>query len=221
MMKKVFSMSKKKTTSSPKAISSLYKLQDTLETLEKKEQLLQKKISNEVQKAKDYTNQKNKNAAIQCLKKKKLYEAQIERIANLQLRLHDQMLTLQGATATTETIDALRKGSNAVKSIHQSLNVDDISKTIKEASEQSENMKQLQDALANSIGVTDDFDEDELEAELEELEEAELEEQILEQNSTVPTQPPSITTTNLPEKETPKPVNNVDDLADRQAEMAI
>ena len=36
----------------------------TLETLEKKEQLLQKKISNEVQKAKDYTNQKNKNGML-------------------------------------------------------------------------------------------------------------------------------------------------------------
>ncbi|XP_039132032.1 vacuolar protein sorting-associated protein 32 homolog 2-like [Dioscorea cayenensis subsp. rotundata] len=221
MLKKVFSMSKKKTTSSAKAISSSDKLQETLETLEKKEQLLQKKISNEIQKAKNYTSQKNKNAAIQCLKKKKLYEAEIERIANLQLRVHDQMLTLHGATATTETIDALRKGSNAVKSIQQSLNADDVSKTIEEASEQSENMKQLQDALATSIGVTDDFDEDELEAELEELEEAELEEQILEQNSTVTTQPPSITTTNLPKKETPKPVNNADNLADLQPEMAL
>jgi len=41
--------------------------------LEKKERLLQKKISAEVEKAKDYTKIKNKKAAIQCLKKKRLY----------------------------------------------------------------------------------------------------------------------------------------------------
>ncbi|KAL8125047.1 hypothetical protein AgCh_012647 [Apium graveolens] len=44
---------------------------------------------------------------------------------------------------------------------------------------QTKNMKQIQEALATPIGATTDFDEDELEAELEELESAELEEEIL------------------------------------------
>ncbi|KAL8117762.1 hypothetical protein AgCh_015595 [Apium graveolens] len=46
-------------------------------------------------------------------------------------------------------------------------------------SEQTENMKHIQETLATPIGATTDFDEDELEASLEEIESAELEEEIL------------------------------------------
>jgi charged multivesicular body protein 4 len=63
----------------------------TLEMLEKKEKLLQKKIALEIEKARDYTRAKNKRAAIQCLKKKKLYETQVEQLGNFQLRIHDQV----------------------------------------------------------------------------------------------------------------------------------
>jgi len=93
----------------------------TLEMLEKKECFLQKKCSAEIEKAKDYTKSKNKNAAIQCLKKKKLYETQIEQLSNFQLRVHDQIIMLESAKATTDTVDALRSGSSAVKAIQQSL----------------------------------------------------------------------------------------------------
>ncbi|CAI8591487.1 unnamed protein product [Vicia faba] len=48
-----------------------------------------------------------------------------------------------------------------------------------EINEQTKNMKQIQEALSTPIGAAADFDEDELEAELEELESAELEEQLL------------------------------------------
>lgn len=86
-------------------------------------------------------------AAIQCLKKKKLYETQIEQLSNFQLRVHDQVMKdievfqifnicpcikligghfvqiimLENAKATTDTVDALRSGSSAVKAIQQSL----------------------------------------------------------------------------------------------------
>nr|ABK25790.1 unknown [Picea sitchensis] len=92
-------------------ISTLDKLNETLEMLEKKEKVLQKKIQAEVEKARDFTRAKNKKAAIQCLKRKRLYEVQIEQLGNYQLRIHDQMIMLEGAKATTETVAALRTGS--------------------------------------------------------------------------------------------------------------
>ncbi|RWR92226.1 vacuolar protein sorting-associated protein 32 2 isoform X1 [Cinnamomum micranthum f. kanehirae] len=123
----------------------------TLEMLEKKEHVLQKKISVEIERAKKFTQSKNKkggcscnvpqvlvsiefpvyrstkstfSAAIQCLKKKKLFEAQIEQLANFQLRVHDQvstMIMLEGVKATTDTVDALKTGASAIKSIQFSL----------------------------------------------------------------------------------------------------
>jgi charged multivesicular body protein 4 len=62
--------------------------------LEKKEKVLQKKIALEIQKAKEFTRLKNKRAAIQCLKRKKLYEVQVEQLGNFQLRIHDQVREL-------------------------------------------------------------------------------------------------------------------------------
>lgn len=216
MFKKLLPKPKKK---APSALSTLEKLHETLEMLEKKERLLQKKISAEVEKAKDYTKIKNKKAAIQCLKKKRLYETQIEQLGNFQLRVHDQMIMVEGAKATTDTIDALKTGSAAVKSIHNSLSIDEIERTMEQVDEHTENMKQIQEALATPVGAAADFDEDELEAELEELEELEaeeLEDELVQPPSAAPAMP-------LPTTSRSKPVasDEVDELAALQAEMAV
>ncbi|CAK7343866.1 unnamed protein product [Dovyalis caffra] len=194
------------------ALTTLDKLNETLEMLEKKEKVLLKKAAAEVEKAKEFTRGKNKRAAIQCLKRKRLYEQQIEQLGNFQLRIHDQMIMLEGAKATTETVDALRTGASAMKAMQKATNIDDVDKTMDEINEQTENMKQIQEALSAPIGAAADFDEnialqiahkfssvgaskiaglfqDELEAELEELEGAELEEQLLQPATTAPAAP--------------------------------
>ncbi|VVA10424.1 PREDICTED: vacuolar [Prunus dulcis] len=171
------------------ALTTLDKLNETLEMLEKKEKVLQKKAAAEVERAKEFTRAKNKRAAIQCLKRKRLYEQQIEQLGNFQLRIHDQMIMLEGAKATTETVDALRTGAAAMKAMQKATNIDDVDKTMDEINEQTENMKQIQEALSAPIGAAADFDEDELEAELEELEGAELEEQLLQPATTAPAAP--------------------------------
>ncbi|KAK8597733.1 hypothetical protein V6N13_095131 [Hibiscus sabdariffa] len=152
------------------ALTTLDKLNETLEMLEKKEKVLVKKAAAEVEKAKEFAKGRNKRAAIQCLKRKRLYEQQIEQLGNFQLRIHDQMIMLEGAKATTETVDALRTGAAAMKAMQKATNIDDVDKTMDEINEQTENMKQIQEALSTPIGAAADFDEDELEAELEELE---------------------------------------------------
>ncbi|RVW38211.1 Vacuolar protein sorting-associated protein 32-like 1 [Vitis vinifera] len=165
------------------------KILKTLEMLEKKEKVLLKKAAAEVEKAKEFTRAKNKRAAIQCLKRKRLYEQQIEQLGNFQLRIHDQMIMLEGAKATTETVDALRTGAAAMKAMQKATNIDDVDQTMDEINEQTENMKQIQEALSTPIGSAADFDEDELEAELEELEGFELEEQLLQPATTAPAAP--------------------------------
>lgn len=191
--------------------------------LEKKEKVLQKKIALEVEKAKEFTKAKNKRSAIQCLKRKKLYEVQVEQLGNFQLRIHDQMILLEGAKATTETVDALRTGASAMKAMQKSTNIDDVDKTMDEINEQTENMKQIQEALATPIGAAADFDEDELEAELEELEEAELENQLLQPATTAPaSQLPAVPAQRLPVRPQKTPASaEEDELAALQAEMAL
>nr|CAB3488918.1 unnamed protein product [Digitaria exilis] len=220
MLKKLLpkTKSKKKKEAASSAIPTLDRLHETLEMLEKKERFLQKKCSAEIEKAKDYTKLKNKNAAIQCLKKKKLYETQIEQISNFQLRVHDQIIMLESAKATTDTVDAMRSGSSAVKAIQQSLNIDDIENAIDEANEQTENMRQIQEALATPVGASADFDEDELEAELEDLEEQELDEEFPEPPPRIsaPVEEPLARATS-----SSKQHNDLSELTKLQAEMAL
>ncbi|GAB2219696.1 hypothetical protein Droror1_Dr00007333 [Drosera rotundifolia] len=204
------------------AVATLDKLNETLELLEKKEKVLSKKAAAEVEKAKEHTRAKNKRAAIQCLKRKRLYEQQIEQLGNFQLRIHDQMIMLEGAKATTETVDALRTGAAAMKAMQKATNIDDVDKTMDEINEQTENMKQIQEALAAPIGAAADFDEDELEAELEELEGAELEEQLLQPATTAPAAPVQLPAGRQPARLVPqRRTEEEDELAALQAEMAL
>ncbi|KAK8696998.1 hypothetical protein V6N13_113164 [Hibiscus sabdariffa] len=193
-------------------LTTLDKLNETLEMLEKKEKVLLKKAATEVEKAKEFTRERNKKAAIQCLKRKRLYEQQIEQLGNFQLR----------AKATTETVDALRTGAAAMKAMQKATNIDDVDKTMDEINEQTENMKQIQEALSTPIGAAADFDKDELEAELEELEGAELEEQLLQPATTAPAAPVQVPAGRQPARTIPqKRTAEEDELAALQAEMAL
>ncbi|GLT32242.1 hypothetical protein SLA2020_069210 [Shorea laevis] len=208
------------------ALTTLDKLNETLEMLEKKEKVLVKKAAAEVEKAKVAAQGGRKKVAIQCLKKKKLYEQQIEQLGNFQLRIHDQMIMLEGTKATTETVDALRTGAAAMKAVQKAMNVDDVDKTMDEINEQTENMKQIQEALSTPIGAVADFDEDELEAELEELESTELEEQLLQPATSAPAAPVQVPAGRqparpAPQKRTEEEEEEEDELAALQKEMAL
>ncbi|KAK8523210.1 hypothetical protein V6N12_047738 [Hibiscus sabdariffa] len=160
----------------------------TLEMLEKKEKVLLKKAATEVEKAKEFTRERNK----------------------------------KGAKATTETVDALRTGAAAMKAMQKATNIDDVDKTMDEINEQTENMKQIQEALSTPIGAAADFDKDELEAELEELEGAELEEQLLQPATTAPAAPVQVPAGRQPARTIPqKRTAEEDELAALQAEMAL
>eukprot|EP00243_Klebsormidium_subtile_P004528 TRINITY_DN18550_c0_g1_i1.p1 TRINITY_DN18550_c0_g1~~TRINITY_DN18550_c0_g1_i1.p1 ORF type:complete len:226 (+),score=77.61 TRINITY_DN18550_c0_g1_i1:371-1048(+) len=206
-------------------LSTLEKLNETLEMLEKKENLMQKKIAQEMEKAKEFTRAKNKRAAIQCLKRKKLYEQQVEQLANNQLRIQDQMIMLESAKVTTETVDALRSGAQAMRAQLKTTKIDDVDKTMDEINESTEDMKAIQEALSTPVGGMAEFDDDDLLNELEELEGQELDEQLLAPSTATPATPlPSVPTARVPAQAgKPQPVRTEEDdeLAALQAEMAL
>ncbi|KAL3744815.1 hypothetical protein ACJRO7_013993 [Eucalyptus globulus] len=199
------------------------KLNATLRMLEKREKVLIKKASQEVEEAKELSRANIKRAAILCLKRKRLYEQRIEQLRYFQLPIRDQIIMLEGAKATTETVEALRTGAAAIKAMQKAINIDDVDKTMDEINEQTENMKQIQEALSTPIGAAADFDEDELESDLEELEGAELEEQLLQPATTAPAAPVHVPTGPGPRPACPVPQRTAeeDELAALQAEKAL
>ncbi len=151
----------------------------TLEMLEKREALLIKKISAELEKAKAFNRSGNKRAALQCLKRKKLYESQCEVVANQQLKLQEQMIVLEGSKATAETFNALKSGAGAMKQLAKETDVDKVDKVMDEISDQTEKMRQVNEALGQQVGYAAELDEDELEAELAELDALDVEDALL------------------------------------------
>ncbi|KAL3744822.1 hypothetical protein ACJRO7_014000 [Eucalyptus globulus] len=121
-------------------------------------------------KAKEFIRAGDRRAAILCLKRKRLYEQPLEPLRSLQLRIHNQIIKLEGVKATTETADALTIGVAAMQEMQRATNIDDVDKTIDETNKLIANVKQIQDSLSTLIDAATDFDGDELEAELEELE---------------------------------------------------
>ncbi|CAJ1951571.1 unnamed protein product [Sphenostylis stenocarpa] len=203
----------------------------TLKILEDKEKLLLLKVKAENENAKEFIRGKNKRGATQCVKRKNLYEQQIEQLASFQLRIHDQMIMLEGAKTTTDTVVALKSGAAAMKAMQKATDIVDVDKTMDEINEQTENMRTVQEALSAPIGAASYFDEvifsnqicailDELEEELEELEAGELEEELLQPATIAPAvsgQASAGWSSTRPVKST----TEVDELAALQAEMAL
>ena len=82
-----------------------------------------------------------KRAALQCLKKKKLYEQQIEQLQNQQLKLEEQVITLEGSKTIAETFTALKSGAGAMKQLHKETNIDEVDKVRPDLSYKESNPK--------------------------------------------------------------------------------
>ncbi|KAK4343393.1 hypothetical protein RND71_036487 [Anisodus tanguticus] len=199
----------------PNVLPALEQLNEHLEYLEK-EKVFLKKVSEEVEKAKEFTRAKNKRAAIQCLKRKRMYEQEIEKLGNYQLRIHDRMIMLEGAKATTDTVEVLRTAAAAMKGIQKAMKIDDVDKTMDEINEQTENIKQILFGNSYSLKMMD-----ELEAELEELESAELEEQLLQPATTASAAAAHVAAEKQPGRLIPRNRTAEDELAALQEEMAL
>jgi len=201
----------------PTATEGIQKMTETLEMLEKREAFLQSKINHEVSEAKRYMALKNKRAALLCLKKKKTYEAQIEKIAGASMTINTQLMSIQGAKVSLQALEVMNMGARIMRDLHNNMTVDDVEKTMDEISSQMEVATEIEQAIAQPLGGVM-FDEDELDAELEALEQESLDAQLL---SIPPTSVAAPAQSTAPAKtkvqETASSQNQVDEEAELRA----
>jgi len=168
---------KKKKAPTPQ--ETITKMRETLEMLEKRERHLQNKMNNELADAKKYMAAKNKRAAMMCLKRKKAYETQIEKMSGARMTIDTQLMAIEGANASLETMNVMKMGAQTMRAIHNNLTVEDVDNTMEEIQEQLTINNEINEAISNPIVGINDYDEDELNAELEELEQENLDQQFL------------------------------------------
>lgn len=136
-----FGKAKSKTT----AKDAIYKLRETLDMLEKRQAFLEAKANNELKTAKlnatkNRRGKPKQNIKRQCrtpytytyppsivallaLKRKKAFEANIDKINGARMTIETQMMAIENANVNLETMGAMRAGAEAMKNIHGSMYV--------------------------------------------------------------------------------------------------
>jgi len=116
--------------------------------------------------------------ALFALKRKKLYEAEIDKIANIKMTLETQVMNLESAAQNAETFKAMNAGKNAMSNIREDTNIDKVDDLMDEIQEEMQMADEISNALAQPVDPLL-ADEDDLLAELQELEAEDVEEQLL------------------------------------------
>lgn len=145
---------------------TLVQLNDTRDILERRIAMLERQSKKAGVDALAYNRAKNKRAALMEVKRKKMFDLQIEQLSARQLSLVQVIGTIEAGVLQAETIGAMRQASATIGAIVQQCgDVDDVVDDMKEQVSDTELIaEKLSEPLGDEIDV--DAELDELEREL-------------------------------------------------------
>jgi len=158
----------------PDLNASIQKLRHAIQTLDKREEHLGKKIDECVARAKQKSKNKDKKGALFELKKKKQLESQLQSIQGKRLNLETQIMTLEDVYVNKETIGAMQTGATAMRAAMTENDVEKADELMEDINDAMDQVVEMNEAMSQPLGAA--MDENELEAELAELEEMEADE---------------------------------------------
>jgi len=139
-------------------------IKSNMNSLKRKQKYAEKRIEKEVELAKqNYRTDKKK--ALEAIKRKKIYENQIEKLDGLLFNLEEFLLSIDQANINVQVMNSMKEGTKALKEINNSIK--DPEKLMEEVREQMDIANEISGMIGN---VNDDiFDDDELYDELDKL----------------------------------------------------
>jgi len=159
------------TTNAPDNKAAITKVRDTLETIGKRKDHLMRKVDTEVKNAKDFSAKGKKREALQCIKRKKMFEKQLEQLGNTEITLETQMLTLESMNMNQEALATQRLAAKTMQTQMTNMGgVDAVEETMDQVEDGLADANEIAEALGRSVAMPGMEDEDELLAELEGLE---------------------------------------------------
>ncbi|KAM8911184.1 charged multivesicular body protein 4c [Lycaon pictus] len=157
----------------PSPQEALARLRETEEMLSKKQEYLEARVQRELTLAKKHGT-RNPRAALQALKRKKRFEKQLAQIDGTLSTIEFQREALENSHTNTEVLRNMGFAAKAMKAVHENMDLNKIDDLMQEITEQQDIAQEISEAFSQRVGFGDDFDEDELMAELEELEQEAL-----------------------------------------------
>lgn len=140
-------------------------LKESISSLEKRRDFIQKTIDQERETARDWLKKGNKQKALTHMKKLKLYEKETSIIEGNIYNLETQRLTIESFVTTKNIIEVMKQSSEVLK---QGPDQEQVSDLVDNINESIQVQQEVSEELSRPIGPV--FDEDELLGELEELE---------------------------------------------------
>jgi hypothetical protein len=155
---------------------AIQKNKTAIETLEKREKLLEKRIADEEADAKARVANNDKRGALMSLKRKKMLETELETLMNSRMTLEQQINSLEAAQMNQIAVAALAHGVGVHKQLNQQIDADRVDQLMEDMQEQLD----LQNEIAQVMSAGNRIGEDEeLLKELEQLQESTLDEQLI------------------------------------------
>ena len=182
-----------------------------------REEHIQKKIDAIVADAKKKMAKGDKKGALFAMKRKKLYEKEIEKIFNVKMTLETQVISLESAAQNAQTFQAMQAGTQTMSKIRNEVGIEQVDDVMDDIKEEMELANEINDAIAQPVDPLM-ADEDDLLAELNELETEDLEAELLRPPPTVAA---PLTLPNVPDSKLPALAKKEeDDLKALEAELA-
>lgn len=198
-------------------------LDSSINQTEKRAEHLEKKIQAQLIEAKKKGKAGNKAGALLCLKRKKMYEAEVTKLRQMVMNLETQKFAVESSAMNAVYVDTLKNNTAQMQEASRTLNADDVADTMDDLQEEMEKGNEVQELLSQQVGG-DDIDEDELMGELDELEADIMEEEMMKGVDTV-ADPSPVDTISMPSIPDQKPsVESTEEeaaLAALEAEMGM
>ncbi|CRH02852.1 vacuolar-sorting protein SNF7, putative [Plasmodium relictum] len=213
-----FWFSKKKNSSecindkknSDEIYKAVLKNREAIDALEKKQVQVEKKIKQMEIEAKQKVDQNQMNNAKILLKRKKLYEQELENILNNRLTLEDNMINLENMHLHKIAVNALSYAANTHKKLNNEINTQKVEKIIDTIQENKEIQEEVNQAL--NFNLINNVDDDEIDKELNLLKEQSMEEKLSVEVNKIPELPKDKEKVNLTNTE--KQVSKVKEESD-------
>ncbi|GAM17808.1 hypothetical protein SAMD00019534_009830 [Acytostelium subglobosum LB1] len=157
---------------------TIAKLRTTIEMLEKRKKFLQQKADSKEVEAKQFVAKKKKREALLCLKQRNIYQNEVNKLQGTFDTLSTQIFALENAKMNEEILNSMRSGAQQLKVLQNNLTVEKVEDIFDDIQEQMDVHEEISRAISQPIG-TQVEDEDDLLAELAELEQEELDAQLL------------------------------------------
>ena len=168
---------------------AIQKNKTAIDTLDKRQKLLEKRISDEEEDAKRRVASGDKRGALMSLKRKKMLETELENLMNSRMTLEQQINSLEAAQMNQIAVAALAHGVNVHKQLNKQIDADRVDQLMEDLQEQQDLQNEIAQVMSSGNRIGDDED---LMKELEALE-SQQQDELLIGASSVPSGPVAAT----------------------------